>query len=277
MLKDEVSTVEKLTGASLESITFSDKGSYSRCYLVDGGSFAFKFKKRSNVNYENEAKILHLLKNEELGIKIQTVGWDGELSHYIGLYGINGRPINEISLNKTEEELVADKIAKFLTKIRSLSFSNLPSCSLPDEIKIWHERFLRSLPILSQYFKEREIEIIKEYVLSTAPKKLQKLGEKLVFSHGDLWENNIFLNQNEVGIIDFSDGGYYDEGAEFMYLESDALCEKILDKIDADEVLREKVKIRRAIKMLFIVSAYREKPENEYLKYIKKISAWLKS
>lgn len=258
-------------------VTFSDKGSYSHCCIINAGEIVFKFKKRPGVNYENEAKILNLLKDENLGVKIQTVGWSDHLSDYIGLYGIKGKAINELELTEPEKSKIAKSLAEFLKNLHAKTPENLNKTSLDEEISAWQERFTRSEKALEKYLTESELRKAKNLILTQVPEKLKQLGEKPVFSHGDFWENNIFLDENNnLGVIDFSDAGYYDEAADFTYLESDSLAEKILDYYDADETLREKVRLRRLIKPMFVISAYLNSENTPTLKsYAAKIKNML--
>lgn len=275
MQRDEVEIVKYLAEVNSDRITFSDRGAFSRCYLIDGGKKVFKFKKREDVNYDNERTILKYLKDKSLGVEIQSVGWEDEAGRFLGLFGVTGTSVKDLKLSKSEKTQLANKLANFINEIQKLNPKNVTLNHLNEEIKIWQERFKRSLPILKLHFSESEILRIKNYMTKEMPKELSGLGEKLVFSHGDLWENNIFINKdNKIGIIDFSDSGYYDEAAELMYFEDDELCKMILDGLNADEVLRKKVKIRRLAKAMFIISAYVDKPEEEYIKYIEYIKKW---
>ena len=76
------------------------------------------------------------------------------------------------------------------------------------------------------------------FIYSVVPEKLSSLGEKMVFSHGDLGMGNIFVdNGDKIGIIDFSESVYLDEAADFMDIEDDGLCEEVLQSYGADENL----------------------------------------
>ena len=224
MQQDEVEIVKYLAEVNSDKIAFSDLGAFSRCYIIDNGKKVFKFKKRADAGYHNEAQALIYLKDKPLGVKIQSVGWQDEEDRFLGLYGVTGKSIKETSLNEDEKTKIAKTLADFIFKLRQLTPEKASSSHLADEIKTWQKRFERSLPILNRFFSESEMSKIKNYMLEEMPKELLDLGEKLVFSHGDLWENNIFINEDhEVGVIDFSDSGYYDEAAEVMYFEDDEL------------------------------------------------------
>ena len=73
----------------------------------------------------------------------------------------------------------------------------------------------------------------------------KNLGENLVFSHADIWESNIFLDENDVvGIIDCNNAGYFDEAADFG-VEDEALRGFILEHYGASEILCKKVETKK--------------------------------
>ena len=114
------------------------------------------------------------------------------------------------------------------------------------------------------------------FVYSIVPEKLYSLGEKIVFSHGDLGMGNIFVDDNDkIGIIDFGESVYLDEAADFMDIEDNKLCEEILSSYSADDILKEKVTIRRAVRPMFVIGAYRDRTEDEIQRFVDKIHNWL--
>ena len=117
---------------------------------------------------------------------------------------------------------------------------------------------------------------MNNFVYLTAPARLSSLGENMVFSHGDLGMGNIFADNNDkIGIIDFSESVYLDEAADFMDIEDDRLCQEVLNAYNADNTLREKVAIRRAFRPMFVIGTYRDRPENEIMRFVNKIREWL--
>ena len=114
------------------------------------------------------------------------------------------------------------------------------------------------------------------FIYSVVPEKLSSLGEKMVFSHGDLGMGNILVDDSDkIGIIDFSESVYLDEAADFMDIEDNKLREEILSSYGADDILREKVTIRRAVRPMFAIGTYRDRTENEIQRFVNKVRKWL--
>ena len=272
MKSEELEFVSKLTGVAPEKIEFSDDGFLSRGYIIDGGHIVFKFKKWPEISYKNEIKTLRTISSLDLGASLQSVGWTSDADEYLGLYGIVGETI------KKNPSGFGEQIGKFLKNLHAVDFKDARTVSLENEFSIWTGRFSRSKDVLARYFSIEEIKRMEEFVNVTAKKELKALGEKPVFSHGDFCLGNIFVdNTGKIGIIDFSEAGYLDEAADFMDMEDDELCKKVLDTYGADETLRQKVAIRRAAHPMFTIGTYRDREESEREYFVNKIKAWLNS
>lgn len=272
MIDKEQKIVSSLTSVAPEKIEFSDDGFLSRGYIIDGGRIVFKFKKWPEISYKNEIKILNAINSLDLGATLQKVGWTSENDEYLGLYGVIGKTI------KSGPSKYGGQIGTFLRNLHELKIEGATFVPLEKEFTIWADRFSRSKDILSRYFTEAEIAKIEEFVTIDVPKELTALGEKPVFSHGDFCLGNIFANDSgKIGVIDFSEGGYLDEAADFMDMENDELCEEVLDVYGADETLRRKVAIRRAAHPMFTIGTYRDRDESELKYFVDKIKGWLKN
>lgn len=276
MIDEELQMVSALTGIDREQIKFSDNGFLSRGYIIDHGRIVFKFKKYPEISYQNEVKMLNFVNSLNLGINLQKVGWVSEDDSYLGVYGVLGEPLKFINLTDEKRKNYGQQIGLFLQKLHSATPSEVEQLSVSAEISAWQERFERSTDVLSRYFNNEEIEKMRKFINSTAPEKLLSLGEKLVFSHGDLGLGNIFVDANDkIGVIDFSESSYIDEAADFMDMEDDGLCAQVLDTHNANGILRQKVAIRRAILPMFIIGTYRDRPEAQIQVFVDKIHQWL--
>lgn len=269
--------IEKLTGRSKEEIVFSDNGFLSYGYIIGDGEIIFKFKKNSSVSYKNEVELLNYLNGQNFNINLQKVAYVSPDDSFVGIYGVKGVCIENKELSPEAKTEIGKSLGEFLKKLHSLK----PDCnnrySLQFEITAWQERFLKSMDIIKRYFTGTEMEKLKSFMLETAPGKLLALGEKAVFSHADLGEGNIFLDSNgTVGVIDFNESGYADEAADFMDIEDDTICESALTSYGADEVLREKVRLRRLIRPLFVVETYAIRGDEAAVKYIEQIKKGIK-
>jgi len=276
MIDEELQTVSRLTGVDQRKIKFSDDGFLSRGYIIDNGRIVFKFKRNSDVSYKNEIKILDFVNSLNLNVNLQKVGWTSENDSYLGIYGIIGKSLESIELTDDGCKNYGEQIGLFLQKLHSVNYKDAEKLSVNEELKAWQERFEKSKDLLSHYFSSEEIEKMNDFVYSFAPAGLASLGEKMVFSHGDLGMGNIFVDDNDkIGIIDFSESVYLDEAADFMDIEDDRLCQEVLNAYNADNTLREKVAIRRTFRPMFVIGTYRNRPENEIMRFVNKIGEWL--
>lgn len=269
--------IEKLTGRSKEEILFSDNGFLSYGYIIGDGEIIFKFKKNSSVSYKNEVELLNFLNSQNFHINLQKVAFISPDDSYVGLYGVKGVCIENKELSDKTKRLIGIQIGEFLKKLHCLTPDCSNHCSLEFELTAWHERFQKSLRIISKYFTENEMEKLKVFMLDFAPEKLLLLGENYVFSHADLGEGNIFLdNANKVGVIDFNESCYADEAADFMDIEDDTICKSALESYGANEILKEKVRIRRLLRPLFVIETYAVRGNIVTEKYIQQIKNSIK-
>ncbi len=266
-----------LTGRKREEITFSDNGFLSYGYIIGDGEIIFKFKKNSSVSYKNEVELLNFLNSQNFDINLQKVAFVSPDDSYVGLYGVKGVSIESNELSPETKIAIGTQLGKFLKKLHILT----PDCnnrySLQFELAAWQDRLIKSMEFTSRYFTEGETEKLKKFMLETTYEKLLALGEKAVFSHADLGEGNIFLDSNgTVGVIDFNESGYADEAADFMDIEDDTICEAALTSYGADEALREKVRLRRLIRPLFVVETYAIRGDDAVIKYIEQLKNVIK-
>ena len=131
-------------------------------------------------------------------------------------------------------------------------------------IEWFQKSFSKRKRTLKKYFNEKELIFIEELVLSL-PQKSAKFGIEQVFCHGDLGYNNILLTTDlEVGIIDFGDAGNLDKSYDFIGIEDDVILDTAILAYGGDDVLREKIAIRRQLlplmEMLFLIDR-KEKEE----------------
>ena len=276
MIEEELQIISNLTGVNKDSIKFSDDGFLSRGYVIDNGRIVFKFKKQPDVSYKNEIKMLNFLNSLGLNINLQKVGWVSEDDSYLGIYGVIGKSLESVNLTDDKRKIYGEQIGSFLKKLHSIDYNETEKISVKEEVSAWQNRYEKSKDIISRYFTNEEIKRMDNFIYSFAPEKLASLGEKMVLSHGDLGLGNIFVGDNDkIGIIDFSESIYLDEAADFMDIEDDKLCAEILNSYEADDALREKVLIRRAIRPMFVIGTYRDRPENELQRFINRIRKWL--
>ncbi len=247
-MKNEIDIIEKLINKEYKEIKIDDTGGNSRAYIIDGGKIIFKFPRNNKVTYDNEAKILTIINTIKTDVKIQKVGWRSKDNTYFGLHGVTGASICNADLNPRQKRQVGKKVGKFLKKLHNINTDCVPSLSLSQEIKAWQERFLSYKEIIDTHLNLNMQKKLNKLMFEDMPKELNNLGEDIVFCHGDLGDNNILIDKDNVGIIDFNESGYFDRAADFMDICDDEILRYILDSYGASDVLRKKIQMRRRIR-----------------------------
>ena len=250
--KLEINLVRKLTGATDEQIKFIDGGFVSRVYLINDGELVVKFPKLDNVDYRPEARVIDYLNTLELPmVSLQKVKWLSADGRCIVLYGVKGVPLAKIeTLSMRQRQSIAEKIGGFLKHIRSLTpdFCK-PSEPRNDSLDGWKATFDSLKDFYTKHFTKAEQAILGR-LADFLPLERKKLGDKFVFTHGDIWNPNVLIDGNDnVGVIDCGDTGYHEESVDFGF-EDFGLRDLVLDCVGADETLRRKVELRND--MLYI-------------------------
>ncbi|MDR0796812.1 MAG: aminoglycoside phosphotransferase family protein [Tannerella sp.] len=277
----ELAIVQKLTHITDENrIVLNETGWTSRVYIIDDGAFVFKFPRGKKWYDEcrHELTILKLISEYAFNVNLPLIKWEGENLSYTGFYGVKGKSITTQAiekLNDRQKREVGEKIGLFLKKLHSIDYKG-KSPNNESDIILWLQKtFHKRKRLLEVYFNKNELETIEE-IVTAFPQKSTQYGTEQVFCHCDLGYNNILLTGNlEVGIIDFGDSGMYEKSHDFTGLEDDIMLDAAIIAYGDDEVLREKVAIRRQLlplmEMLFLIDRKDEKGINESASKIKKI------
>ena len=255
-IEEQLSVIQSLIGEN-HKIKVKEDGFISRGFVVDNGKLVFKFPRRADVGYETEIDNLKYINSLDLGVNLQKVAFSSEINEYLGIYGVIGNSLEEIKLSEDEQRKVGKQLGLFLKKLHQIKQHNGMPCTLKDEIEAWQNRVKFVDDFITKTFSEREQEIINALMFEYMPNKLNKLGENLVFSHGDLGDGNVFVDDKlKVGVIDFNESGLLDEAGDFMDISSDIIKEEMLNAYGATPDLREKVEIRRDIRSLIVLQPY---------------------
>jgi len=272
MVTAEMEIIKNLTGVDESCIHFSDDGFMSRGYVIDGGRLVFKFKKRSDTTYVYEIQNLNYLNQQNLGVNLQRVAFQADDDSYLGIYGVPGIPLEQYQMDDVSYLAIGRQLGEFLRKLHSLKPKSKTVYPLPELISVWQARYAKAKKTLIKYFDTTEIASIDRLMMREMPDALQELGENRVFSHADLGDGNILIdNDGKVGIIDFNESGYMDEASDFMDITDDALCSVMLDSYGADEKLRKKVEIQRRIRPVFVLDVYADRDEEAVQKMVRQI------
>lgn len=268
----EIEIIKKLTGVDESRICFSDDGFLSRGYVIDGGRLVFKFKKNSDVTYVDEIRNLDYLNKQNLGIHLQKVAFKAEDDSYLGIYGVSGVSLEGCGINDTLRISIGRQLGEFLKKLHALEPKTETVYTLESLIKAWQARYAEAKKTLIKYFDSAELARIDALMMREMPDTLRGLGEKRVFSHADLGNENVFVDcEGKIGIIDFNESGYIDEASDFMDITDDRLCSVMLDTYGADENLRKKVEMQRRIRPIFVLDVYADRDDHTVQNLVRQI------
>lgn len=272
MVTAEIELIKNLTGVDESRICFSDDGFMSRGYVIDGGRLVFKFKKRSDTTYVHEIQNLDYLNRQDLGVNLQSVAFSSADDRYLGIHGVPGVSLEQYTMDAASYAAIGRQLGGFLRKLHSLEPKIKTVYPLNELINAWQARYGKAKRTLTKYFDAEELAHIDMLMMDEMPDALQALGEKLVFSHADLGDGNIFIDSDgKVGVIDFNESGYIDEASDFMDITDDGLCSVMLDRYGADENLRKKVDIQRRIRPIFVLDVYSGRDEATVEKLVRQI------
>jgi Putative homoserine kinase type II (protein kinase fold) len=266
----ELAVVKELTNITDEKCIFLNEiGWTSRVYIVNNGEFVFKFlkSKKYKEEFEHEINILKLIKEYEFSISIPLISRIGEGNTYMEFCGITGKSMTTETiseLSKEQKRKIGTQIGLFLKELHIIDYKGKSPNNENSIIEWFQKSFSKRKRTLKKYFNEKELIFIEELVLSL-PQKSAKFGIEQVFCHGDLGYNNILLTTDlEVGIIDFGDAGNLDKSYDFIGIEDDVILDTAILAYGGDDVLREKIAIRRQLlplmEMLFLIDR-KEKEE----------------
>ncbi len=242
-IEEQLIIIQSLIGNN-HKIKVKEDGFISRGFVIDNGKLVFKFPRRADVSYETEIDNLNYINSLKLGVNLQKVG-------------VIGNSLEEVKLSEDEQRAIGKQLGLFLKKLHKIKERNGMPCTLKTEIEAWQNRVKFVKDFISKTFSEKEQEIINILMFEYMPSKLNRLGENLVFSHGDLGDGNVFVDDKlKVGIIDFNESGLLDEAGDFMDISSDIIREEMLNAYGANQNLREKVEIRRDIRSLIVLKPY---------------------
>ena len=243
-MRHEIAIVKELTGSTDNQIELHDDGYWSRAYVVNGGEFVVKFPKYDTVNYRNEAMFLNLISTMTLPVNIQKLKWLAEDNRCIALFGVRGTPLPKLgNLTIQQKHSIGKQIGAFLRQLHSLK-PDYSGQNLNDELIEYKVIYDDCADFFEKYFSKEEQGTLDYLMHTYLPTARKNLGENLVFSHADIWEPNILLDDNGmVGIIDCSNAGYFEEAADFC-MEDETIRSFILDHYGASEALRKKVEIK---------------------------------
>lgn len=265
-IEEQIKIINSIIG-EVKNINVKEDGFISRGFVVNNGEVVFKFPRKDNVEYKTEIENLNYINSLDLGVNLQKVAFSSPTDEYLGIYGVYGNSLEEIKLSDNQLKDVGQQLGLFLKKLHSVKNFEGKPCKLNDEIDAWQKRIESVNNFIVENFTKDEQNIINKLIFHYMPKRLNELGENLVYSHGDLGDGNIFVdNFNKVGVIDFNESGLLDEAADFMDVSSDIIRNEMLISYGANKTLREKVELRIDIRPLIVLKPYLTRNDKEIIK-----------
>lgn len=281
-IASEEEMVRKLTGvtdpAAIERIEI---GWTSRVYVVHGGEFVVKFPRHDAVKeeYAREIALLRQLEAFDLPVQTPRILWTSPEQAYMGYAGIVGTSFDQIAPDSDSAQRVAlgGQIGDFLRTLHALKIEDAFAMTLDEEIAEWHYKYGLGASVYARDLTLAERRRLDELVLRELPAQLARLGTDEGFCHGDLgYWNMVVRADGGLGIIDFGDCGYYDRAKDFAALEDVDLRAEALRVYGGDDLLRERVEIRRRLLPVIDLPFYIGKQDEEGLaKTVDKIRAIL--
>ena len=251
--EDEIVTVRRLVGLDdTHPVDRNEIGWTSRVYLVNQGEYVVKFPRTDAVKeeYRREIVLLRQLEACHLPVLTPRILWTHPDQAYLGYAGIVGTSLDLLIHATTTEQRVAigAQIGTFLQALHNLQLADGFAITLDDEIAEFHYKYGLGAAILARDLTTAERDRLDEVVLREMPAALKRLGTDVTFCHGDLGYWNMIVSENgQLGIIDFGDSGYYDCAKDFSALEDADLRESALLAYGADDLLRERIALRRRL------------------------------
>jgi serine/threonine protein kinase len=179
-----------------------------------------------------------------LPVNTQKLKWFAEDNRCIAMFGVKGTPLSKLgNLTIQQKQSIGKQIGAFLKQLHSLK-PDYSGQNLDDELQEYKRIYDDCADFFEKHFSKEEQEALDYLMHTYLPTARKNLGENLVFSHADIFEPNILLDDNGiVGIIDCCNAGYFDEAADFG-IEDEILRGFILDYYGASDTLRNKVEVK---------------------------------
>lgn len=253
-IQKEKQLIKDVVGLSgIEEISLNDRGWDSRVYSFKGHYF-FKFPRSEKIQnrYEYEIAAIKFIANMDTDIVAQKILWQHPQNVYFGYEGVQGEPVSNIieKLSAGQKRVIGETLGDFLKHFHQLELSGARTMSIEDESKQIQQWYENCKPTVKEHFTSSEQQKLHALVYEEWPSRLIELGSELVLCHGDLhFENILYGNNGEVGIIDFGDVAYFDRSKDFLELEEDEeIFKAVLGSYgNPGQNLKQKIAVRQAM------------------------------
>ncbi|MDT8719586.1 phosphotransferase [Clostridium sp. 19966] len=299
--KIEISDMVRLAfgeAASIKKLEELKDGFFNTAYMIelsDGRKTVLKVSPAKEIKvlrYEKnimntEVTVMNKLKEDNIQVpKIYYYGKYKTFLEFFFMEFIEGTPLNKLSSEMTEEQLnkVYKQLGEIVYKFHNIEGKYFGYISQPEKrFDTWKEAFLFMVKELLEDAADEEVKLPYSYndIYNMIYEKSYVLDEVKQSSilHKDLWEGNIFIEEqtnNITGIIDWERAIY---GDSIMDLVCGFLLDKpsFIDKYFGNKLLTYEEKIRVILYNIYlflimvIECTYRKVPESEFaLEMLKK-------
>lgn len=153
---------------------------------------------------------------------------------------VKGKPLNVEELNDEQLEQIAQCLVRFNTQLHNGNIHWDRDKSIKHEV----DKVNRNIEILKEYITAQEIELLKSYAILF--EKYLKSKKEFCITHGDLWADNLLLDDNKrlTGIIDFGNMAYFLPEVDYasMWNMADGFVDRMI-KLSDEDITRESVNL----------------------------------
>jgi len=165
---------------------------------------------------------------------------------------VKGEPLNPEKITKEEQDELAKRIVEFNTEMHNLDIHWDRDKAINHEV----DKVNRNIELLKNYLSDKEINKLKEYSIKFS--RYLNSKESFCITHGDLWADNLIMNNNKLtGIIDFGNMAYFLPEVDYASMWN--MIDGFIDKL----LLYSKEKITKESIILFVI--HREVCVFEYI------------
>jgi aminoglycoside phosphotransferase (APT) family kinase protein len=198
--------------------------------------------------YSSEIAALNLVETLPGEVRTQRLRSRDPYGQYVSYYGLEGVQLVSLydTLDSAEKQHIGRKIGMFLSQLHELDLDGVQQITADDEVAEFQEKYHLLQPEIEEAFTPEERSLIAKLFMEIMPAEVAALGEDSCLSHGDLTPENIIIGSDgSVGVIDFSNVGYYDRSRDFIDIGDDTVRDAALEAYGADDLLRRKIAIRK--------------------------------
>jgi len=251
IITKEKEIVSSITNEAFEDIEFVDIGWTSRVYIINRGELVFKFARNNQVvkEYKSEVLVYKFFEKKSLEVKLPVVKFQEANLRYFGYEGIVGPTLDKCidNLSKKEKVIIGQRLSEFLKVLHESNLPNINKFNISYEEKEFFEKFSISEAFLKKNLRAEIFSAIEFFLENKIKNGIEKLKPNMKLCHGDLGLWNIIFNENQIGIIDFGDVGYYDSSIDFSGIRDIVMYNCLVKNYGCNESMLKKIDIRKMI------------------------------